>query len=111
MLSFLLSGGAAGITESEARQIAGLGFKSGAGGGFYKLSADHSECKQASNIGNNTKSWHVGTCEDAGYIRPAGSFLGRKFYQKATPDDLKHYKIDPAFDPHYSSAGSDRYIG
>ena len=99
-------------------------------------------------------------CEDAGYIRPAGSFLGRKFYQKvcgvcvwcvrcvcfagggarlalkrrqpshsshcrqpsyplsrlscaaqATPDDLKHYKIDPAFDPHYSSAGSDRYIG
>ena len=25
------------------------------------MSADHSECKQASNIGNNTKSWHVGT--------------------------------------------------
>ena len=30
---------------------------------------------------------------------------------QATPDDLKNYKIDPAFDPHYSSAGSDRYIG
>ena len=147
--------------SSSCWVVPGLGFKSGAGGGFYKLSADHSECKQASNIGNNTKSWHVGTvnelqamrlpfpfssclsmacsnfaggfpsastnvdvclcarvrvriivqCEDAGYIRPAGSFLGRQFYQKATPDDLKHYKIDPALDPHYSTAGGDRYIG
>ena len=27
------------------------------------------------------------------YTRPAGSFLGRQFYQKMTPDDLKNYKI------------------
>jgi hypothetical protein len=49
--------------------------------------------RQASNIGNNTASWHVGTCSSVGYIRPAGSYLGRQFYQKATPDDLKNYKI------------------
>jgi hypothetical protein len=91
MLSFLISGGAAGISMSEARKIAGklpapphcacavscaltlapvilaTGLGSSAGSdGFYKLSADHSECKQASHIGNNVKSWHVGTCSDAG---------------------------------------------
>eukprot|EP00277_Geminigera_cryophila_P012809 CAMPEP_0179439764 /NCGR_PEP_ID=MMETSP0799-20121207/23385_1 /TAXON_ID=46947 /ORGANISM="Geminigera cryophila, Strain CCMP2564" /LENGTH=107 /DNA_ID=CAMNT_0021222483 /DNA_START=88 /DNA_END=411 /DNA_ORIENTATION=- len=107
----MLFSGSQAISESEARQIAGLGFAPGAGGGFYKLSADHSECKQAGNIGNNTRSWHVGTCSDAGYIKPAGSFLGRQFYQKATPDDLKNYKIPSAWDPHYSASGSDRYIG
>ena len=55
--------------------------------------AHNSPIQQASNIGNNTASWHVGTCSSVGYIRPAGSYLGRQFYQKATPDDLKNYKI------------------
>jgi len=60
-------------TDRSCGVGAGLGFKSGAGGGFYKLSADHSECKQASNIGNNTKSWHVGTVSQAAPHRWFGS--------------------------------------
>lgn len=99
-----------GLTSARA-PLSGLGFKSSVAGGFYKLSADHSECKQAGHIGNNTASWHVGTCATAGYIKPAGSFLGRQFYQKASPDDLKHYKIDPDLNPSYAGAGMDRFLG
>mmetsp|Transcript_1332 Transcript_1332/g.3401 ORF Transcript_1332/g.3401 Transcript_1332/m.3401 type:complete len:89 (-) Transcript_1332:79-345(-) len=81
---------------------------------YYKLSADHSRCKNGIAMGNNTASWHQGTCQaTAGYTQLArGSFFGNKQYVKpGPPPDYSHYHIPSWADPHYSSSGNDRNFG
>ena len=87
-----------------------------AGKGFHKLSPDHSQCKNAAHMGENTAEWVPGTCQAAGYTHEArkGMFgLGRAIFTKPrwTASQLAHYKIPSWADPHYSSSGSDRNFG
>ena len=74
---------------------------------------DHSKCKNGIGMGNNTASWHKGTCQSVGYTSEApGSFFGTKRYIKPGPPvDLSHYHIPSWADPHYSSSGNDRKFG